>query len=64
MDSGSPAERAGVQDGDILLEVNGESVDSLLHDEIVKRVRKSGKQVFLTTISQSGFDFYKQVRIA
>lgn len=64
VDSGSPAERAGMQDGEILLEVNGESVDSLRHDEIVERVRLSGKQVFITTISQSGLGFYNQVRIS
>uniref|UniRef100_A0A3P9NU42 NHERF family PDZ scaffold protein 4b n=1 Tax=Poecilia reticulata TaxID=8081 RepID=A0A3P9NU42_POERE len=64
VDSGSPAERAGVQDGEILLEVNGESVDSLRHDEIVERVRLSGKQVFITTISQSGLGFYNQLGLS
>ncbi|XP_054899530.1 NHERF family PDZ scaffold protein 4b [Poeciliopsis prolifica] len=64
VDSGSPAERAGIQDGEILLEVNGESVDSLRHDEIVERVRLSGKQVFITTISQSGLGFYNQLGLS
>ncbi|XP_027887338.1 NHERF family PDZ scaffold protein 4b [Xiphophorus couchianus] len=64
VDSGSPAERAGMQDGEILLEVNGESVDSLRHDEIVERVRLSGKQVFITTISQSGLGFYNQLGLS
>ncbi|KAM4726219.1 NHERF family PDZ scaffold protein 4b [Anableps anableps] len=64
VDSGSPAERAGVQDGEILLEVNGESVDSLRHDEIVERVRLSGKQVFITTITQTGLGFYNQLGLS
>ena len=61
MDSGSPAERAGMKDGELLLEVNGESVESLQHEEIVDRVRLSGQQVSLTTISLRGLEFYTQV---
>lgn len=50
-----------MKDGELLLEVNGESVDSLTHEEIVDRVRLSGKQVSLTTITQQGLEFYTQV---
>lgn len=61
VDSGSPAERGGMQDGELLLEVNGESVESLKHEEIVDRVRLSGQQVYLTTITPKGMDFYTKV---
>lgn len=63
MDRGSPAERAGMQDGELLLEINGESVETLTHEEIVDRVRQSGQQVSLTTITSQGLDFYTQVCI-
>lgn len=63
MDSGSPAEKAGMKDGELLLEVNGESVESLKHEEIVDRVRLSGGQVSLTTITLQGLDFYTKVGI-
>lgn len=61
--AGSSAERAGMQDGEVLLEVNGESVDSLQHEEIVERVRESGSHVILTTIIPQGLEFYTQVTL-
>ncbi|KAI3373062.1 hypothetical protein L3Q82_006410 [Scortum barcoo] len=64
MDSGSPAERAGMRDGELLLEVNGESVESLKHEEIVDRVRLSGKKVSLTTITPQGLEFYTQMGLS
>lgn len=63
IDSGSPAERAGLKDGELLLEVNGESVESLAHEEIVDRVRLSGKHVSLTAITPQGLEFYTKVGI-
>ncbi|XP_035522209.1 PDZ domain containing 3b isoform X1 [Morone saxatilis] len=64
MDRGSPAERAGMRDGELLLEVNGESVESLKHEEIVDRVRLSGQQVSLTIISPQGLEFYTQLGLS
>lgn len=63
VDSGSPAEKAGMLDGELLLEVNGESVESLKHEEIVDRVRESRQHVSLTTITPQGLEFYTQVGI-
>ncbi|XP_041865223.1 PDZ domain containing 3b isoform X2 [Melanotaenia boesemani] len=60
----SSAERAGMRDGEILLEVNGESVESLMHNEIVDRIRLSGKQLFLTSITASGLEFYTQLGLS
>ncbi|XP_028277571.1 NHERF family PDZ scaffold protein 4b [Parambassis ranga] len=64
MERGSPAERAGMQDGELLLEVNGESVESLEHKEIVDRVRLSGQQVSLTTITFLGLEFYTKLGLS
>ncbi|XP_044079539.1 PDZ domain containing 3b isoform X2 [Siniperca chuatsi] len=64
MDSGGPAERAGMHDGELLLEVNGESVESLKHEEIVDRVRLSGQHISLTTITPQGQEFYTQLGLS
>ncbi|CAJ1064613.1 PDZ domain containing 3b isoform X2 [Xyrichtys novacula] len=64
MDKDSPAEREGMNDGEILLEVNGELVESLDHDEIVNKVKLSGQQVTLTTITPQGLDFYSKLDLS
>uniref|UniRef100_A0A667Z9L5 NHERF family PDZ scaffold protein 4b n=1 Tax=Myripristis murdjan TaxID=586833 RepID=A0A667Z9L5_9TELE len=64
VDIGSPAERAGMHAGELLLEVNGESVEQLKHEEIVDKVRQGGQQVTLTTITPHGLEFYTQLGLS
>ncbi|XP_066500970.1 Na(+)/H(+) exchange regulatory cofactor NHE-RF4 [Hoplias malabaricus] len=61
IDPCSPADVAGMEDGDLLLAVNGEQVEKSEHEDIVSRIRQSGQQVTLTTISIQGRDFYSQL---
>ncbi|KAM6959263.1 Na(+)/H(+) exchange regulatory cofactor NHE-RF3 [Aplochiton taeniatus] len=63
VDAGSPAEKADMQDGDLLLAVNGQPTESMEHDDIVKLVRKSGGRVSLTAIPPRGRDYYTQLGI-
>ncbi|KAF7688680.1 hypothetical protein HF521_013487 [Silurus meridionalis] len=54
VDAGSPTEFADIKDGEILLEVNGESVDHLSHEE----------QVSFTTMTLEGQDFYTKLGLS
>ncbi|KAI1893782.1 hypothetical protein AGOR_G00127210 [Albula goreensis] len=64
VDTGSPAEQAGMQDGDLLLEINGEAVEELEHEEIVSRVRQSNQMVTFTVIHAYGRDLYMQLHLS
>ncbi|MBN3315892.1 NHRF3 protein, partial [Atractosteus spatula] len=60
----SPAERAGMREGDQLLAVNGEAVAELEHEDVVNRVRSSGRRVTFTAIHSQGGDYYSQLGLS
>uniref|UniRef100_A0A4W5PH78 non-specific serine/threonine protein kinase n=1 Tax=Hucho hucho TaxID=62062 RepID=A0A4W5PH78_9TELE len=49
VEDGSPAHEAGLRTGDLITHVNGESVQGLVHTEIMELLLKSGGKVALQT---------------
>ncbi|XP_068036675.1 Na(+)/H(+) exchange regulatory cofactor NHE-RF3 isoform X2 [Anomalospiza imberbis] len=52
----SPAERAGLQDGDRVLRVNGVFVDKEEHARVVEMVRNSGNSVVLLVLDDASYE--------
>lgn len=53
-----------MEEGDLVLAVNGEPVESMEHEDIVSRIRRSGDTVDLSSICMAGRHFYRQVGVA
>lgn len=62
IDSGSPAAKAGLKDNDILVAVNGESVEVLDHDTVVERIKRCGEKTTLLVADKQTDTMYKLVR--
>lgn len=59
IDSGSPAEEAGLKANDLVIAVNGESVESLGHDSVVEMIRKGGDQTSLLVVDKETDSIYR-----
>eukprot|EP00070_Physeter_catodon_P013650 XP_007130849.1 Na(+)/H(+) exchange regulatory cofactor NHE-RF3 isoform X3 [Physeter catodon] len=59
IDSGSPAEKAGLKNNDLVVAVNGESVESLDHDSVVEMIKKGGDQTSLLVVDKETENIYK-----
>ncbi|XP_058515680.1 Na(+)/H(+) exchange regulatory cofactor NHE-RF3-like [Ochotona princeps] len=59
IDSGSPAEAAGLKNNDLVITVNGMSVESLGHDSVVEMIKKGGDQTSLLVVDKEMDSLYK-----
>ncbi|XP_059039193.1 Na(+)/H(+) exchange regulatory cofactor NHE-RF4 isoform X1 [Mustela lutreola] len=64
VDPGLPAEKAGMQAGDRLVAVAGESVEGLGHEETVARIRAQGSCVSLIVVDPKADRFFSMVRLS
>ncbi|XP_056611134.1 Na(+)/H(+) exchange regulatory cofactor NHE-RF3 [Triplophysa dalaica] len=53
---GGAADRAGVEDEDIVVEVNGVYVEMSTHEEVVNLIRKSGDRLVLLLAGKTAYD--------
>lgn len=61
IESGSPAEAAGLRNNDLVVAVNGESVEALDHDSVVEMIKKGGEQTTLLVVDKEADGIYRLV---
>uniref|UniRef100_A0A5F9CIQ4 PDZ domain-containing protein n=1 Tax=Oryctolagus cuniculus TaxID=9986 RepID=A0A5F9CIQ4_RABIT len=59
IDSGSPAEAAGLKNNDLVIAVNGKSVEALDHDGVVELIKKGGDQTSLLVVDKEADSMYR-----
>ncbi|XP_070693921.1 Na(+)/H(+) exchange regulatory cofactor NHE-RF3 [Pempheris klunzingeri] len=64
IDKGSPAQRAGLEEMDRLVAVDGKEVDSCSHEEVVDRIRQSGNKCCFLVVDKETDQMYKQGQVS
>ncbi|XP_041115312.1 Na(+)/H(+) exchange regulatory cofactor NHE-RF3-like [Polyodon spathula] len=61
--NGSPADKAGLVDDNIVIEVNGDNVENKLYEEVVEMIKKSGNRLEMLVIEKAAYDYFKDKNI-
>lgn len=56
MEAGRAAERAGLQEGDVIVEVNGQNVEQKHFEDVVALIKKGGTSLMLLVVDKDGFE--------
>ncbi|XP_053384250.1 Na(+)/H(+) exchange regulatory cofactor NHE-RF1-like isoform X2 [Mercenaria mercenaria] len=59
VDANSPAEDAGLRKGDRIVEVNGENIEGVTHQEIIQKIKAGGDETRLLVVDSDADDFYR-----
>ncbi|XP_006861755.1 PREDICTED: Na(+)/H(+) exchange regulatory cofactor NHE-RF3 [Chrysochloris asiatica] len=60
---GSPAALAGLEDEDIIIEVNGVNVQEEPYEKVVDRIQRSGNNVLLLVCGKTAYDYFQAKKI-
>nr|XP_019945680.1 PREDICTED: Na(+)/H(+) exchange regulatory cofactor NHE-RF3 [Paralichthys olivaceus] len=64
IDRGSPAERAALKDMDRLVAVDGQEMDSCTHEQVVEKIKQSGKDCCFLVVDKDTDQMYWQGRVS
>ena len=64
MVKGGAADRAGLEDDDIVVEVNAVNVEKSMHEEVVQMIRNSGDTLVLLVAEKAAYDHFKARGVA
>lgn len=60
---GGPADLAGLEDEDVIIEVNGVNVLDEPYEKVVDRIQSSGKNVMLLVCGKKAYDYFQAKKI-
>lgn len=60
---GGPADKAGLEDEDIIIEVNGENVQDEPYERVVDRIKGSSEHVTLLVCGKKAYDYFRAKKI-
>lgn len=63
MQKGGPADKAGLEDEDIIIEVNGESVQDEPYERVVDRIKGSSEHITLLVCGKKAYDYFRAKKI-
>ena len=63
VDQGSPAELAGLQEGDRIVEVNGINISQENHKQVVERIKSMSEETKLLVVDRETEELYKKFTI-
>lgn len=56
---GSVAHNAGLSNNDRLVEVNGENIEGLSHEQVVEKIKKAGSSLMFLVVDAKTDEYYK-----
>ena len=59
IDDDSPAEAAGLREGDRIIEVNGTNIENETHQQVIRRIKAGGDSTKLLVVDREVDDYYK-----
>ena len=63
IDPGSPAQEGGLKEGDIIVEVNGISIENDSHQSLVQKIKQDSTQVRLLVVDKEAKEYYQSREI-
>ena len=59
IDNDSPAQTGGLKEGDRIIEVNGENIETLTHREVIMKVKAGGDRTALLVVDDEADEYYR-----